>query len=156
MTGTSIEVQEWFYRWLAKNISMKSRFLPNNPKLQNLFDKHASAFMSNQAPSESYSYRVKQLLLRHMKEDTPGIEMVADSLSMSVRSLQMKLKEEGTSYQKILNHVRKQLAIACLQEPKVSKGEIAYMLGFSEISVFSRTFKKWTGKSPTEFQSAIS
>ncbi|MEZ4771913.1 MAG: helix-turn-helix transcriptional regulator [Bacteroidia bacterium] len=134
---------------------MKTRFTPTNPKLNYLFDKHAQDFMRKESPSESYTYQVKRLLLQQLKDESPGIEVVADYLSMSVRSLQMKLKEEGTSYQKLLNSMRKQLAIAYLREPKVSKGEIAQVLGFSEISVFSRTFKKWTGKSPSEYQANL-
>ncbi|MEZ4826114.1 MAG: helix-turn-helix transcriptional regulator [Bacteroidia bacterium] len=134
---------------------MKTRFTPNNPKLNYLFDKHAQEFMRQESPSDSYTYQVKRLLLQQLKDEAPGIEVVADYLSMSVRSLQMKLKEEGTSYQKLLNAMRKQLAIAYLREPKVSKGEIAQVLGFSEISVFSRTFKKWTGKSPSEYQANL-
>lgn len=133
---------------------MKTRFSPNNQRLLSLFDKHAQALLQTHAQTDSYTYRVQQLLIRQLKEESPGIEVVADHLSMSVRSLQLKLKEEGTSYQKILNAVRKSLAIAYLQEPRVSKGEIAQILGFSEISVFSRTFKKWTGKSPSEYQAA--
>jgi AraC-like DNA-binding protein len=132
---------------------MKTRFTPNNQRLLSLFDKHAQALLQNQVFTDTYAFQVQQLLIQQLKEESPGIEIVADHLSMSVRSLQLKLKEEGTSYQKILNAVRKNLAIAYLREPKVSKGEIAQMLGFSEISVFSRTFKKWTGKSPSEYQS---
>lgn len=133
---------------------MKTRFAPNNPRLVNIFEQHAQDLLETpQVREDSYAYRVKQLLLRQLRDDAPGIEVVAEQMAMSVRSLQMKLKEEGTSYQKILNSVRQSLAIAYLkQEPRVSKGEIAHMLGFSEISVFSRTFKKWTGKSPSEYQ----
>lgn len=134
---------------------MKSRFTPSNPRINQLFDKHAQDFLRREIPSDSYTYQVKRLLLQQLKDESPGIEVVADFLSMSVRSLQMKLKEEGTSYQKLLNSVRKQLAIAYLKEPRVSKGEIAHVLGFSEISVFSRTFKKWTGKSPSEYQANL-
>ncbi|MDX1907232.1 MAG: helix-turn-helix transcriptional regulator [Bacteroidia bacterium] len=134
---------------------MKSRFSPNETRLLQLFEKHARAIMKNPGPTDTYTYRVKKLLLDQLREESPGIEVVADHLAMSVRSLQMKLKEESTTYQQILNSLRKQLAIACLQEPKISKGEIAQLLGFSEISVFSRTFKKWTGKSPSEFQSSL-
>jgi AraC-like DNA-binding protein len=132
---------------------MKKHLTPNNPDLLRLYDKHASELLQVQEVTDhSHSYKVKSLLLRQLRDDAPGIEVVADHLSMSVRSLQMKLKEEGTSYQKILNSLRKNLAIAYLRETSVSKGEIAHMLGFSEISVFSRTFKKWTGKSPSEYQ----
>jgi AraC-like DNA-binding protein len=134
---------------------MKMHMTSQDPRLIQVFNKHANAFLDSQQPSDSLTYRVKLLLLEQLKGQNPGIEVVADHLSMSVRSLQMKLKEEGTSYQKLLNSVRKSIAIACLRERKVSKGEIAKLLGFSEISVFSRTFKKWTGKSPSEFQAAI-
>lgn len=134
---------------------MKTRLRTNNPRLLQLFDKHALAFLNEQPEDGSFSAKVNRILVDQLRGDCPGIEYVADHFSMSVRSLQMKLKAEGTSYQKLLNHIRKDLAIAYLQERKVSKGEIAHLLGFSEISVFSRTFKKWTGKSPSEFQAAI-
>jgi len=133
---------------------MKKHLTPSNPDLFRLYDKHTDEIMNaHELTDNSYTYKVKSLLIRQLRDQNPGIEVVADHLSMSVRSLQMKLKEEGTSYQKILNALRKTLAIAYLGERNVSKGEIAHMLGFSEISVFSRTFKKWTGKSPSDYQS---
>ncbi len=134
---------------------MKMYSIPNQSRLLQLYDKHAAMMLRSISPNENYTARVKRILIEHLRQNPPDIESVAMDLSVSVRSLQMKLKEEGTSYQKILNSVRKSLAIAYLQEPKVSKGEIAQMLGFSEISVFSRTFKKWTGKSPSEYQAAF-
>ncbi|MEO1214948.1 MAG: helix-turn-helix transcriptional regulator [Bacteroidota bacterium] len=134
---------------------MKIQFSPDNPRLLQIFDRHAQNFLVSQTENDTYTSKVNRLLVNQLKNDAPGIEVVADHLSMSVRSLQMKLKEEGTSYQKLLNAVRKNFAIAYLRERKVSKGEIAHMLGFSEISVFSRTFKKWTGKSPSEYQAAF-
>ncbi|MEM9985369.1 MAG: helix-turn-helix transcriptional regulator [Bacteroidota bacterium] len=131
---------------------MKKHLMPSNPDLIRLYDKHTGELLRRQDDNSSYTFKVRSLLVRQLREESPGIEIVADHLSMSVRSLQMKLKDEGTSYQKILNALRKNLAIAYLREQSVSKGEIAHMLGFSEISVFSRTFKKWTGKSPSEYQ----
>lgn len=133
---------------------METSFSLKNPHSLHQFERHARAYINTQQRSDTYSYKVSMLLLHQLKSQSPGIEIVADHLTMSVRSLQMKLKDEGTSYQKILNSVRKSLAIAYLRERKVSKGEIARLLGFSEISVFSRTFKKWTGKSPSEYQAA--
>ncbi len=131
---------------------MKKYLTPSNPDLIRLYDKHTQEFLRHEENPATYTYKVRSLLVRQLRDESPGIEIVADHLSMSVRSLQMKLKDEGTSYQKILNSLRKNLAIAYLREQSVTKGEIAHMLGFSEISVFSRTFKKWTGKSPSEYQ----
>ncbi|MEM6344991.1 MAG: helix-turn-helix transcriptional regulator [Bacteroidota bacterium] len=121
-----------------------------------LLDRQAKRLLSSEPQPDSYTEKVIGLVIAQLRKRKLGIEVVADDLSMSVRSLQMKLKEEGTSYQKLLNRIREQLAIAFLQEKKYSKSEIADLLGFSEISVFSRTFKKWTGQSPSEFQLALS
>ena len=121
-----------------------------------LLDRQAKRLLSSDPQPDSYTEKVMGLVIAQLRKRKLGIEVVADDLSMSVRSLQMKLKEEGTSYQKLLNRIREQLAIAFLQEKKYSKSEIADLLGFSEISVFSRTFKKWTGQSPSEFQLALS
>lgn len=134
---------------------MNSRMIPNQAKLLQLYDKHAANMLREIPRSDSYTARVQRILLQTLRQSPPDIDTVAYQLHMSVRSLQIKLKNEGTSYQQILNALRKRLAIAYLKEPRVSKGEIAQVLGFSEISVFSRTFKKWTGKSPSEYQAAI-
>ncbi|TAE56326.1 MAG: AraC family transcriptional regulator [Bacteroidetes bacterium] len=134
---------------------MKMRFVPNDSRLLQLYDKHARTLLRSQTTTENYCTRVRRILLEQMREEAPGIEQVAERLHLSVRSLQMRLKEEGTTYQQILNSVRKQMAMACLREPRVRKGEIAQLLGFSEISVFSRTFKKWTGQSPSEYQASM-
>ena len=134
---------------------MKTRLTANQNRLLQLYDRHAESLVRDMSISAPYTARVKRILLQELRNQSPGIEIVALHLDMSVRSLQMKLKHEGTTYQQILNSLRKSLAIAYLQDPRVSKGEIAHVLGFSEISVFSRTFKKWTGKSPSEYQAAL-
>ncbi len=64
----------------------------------------------------------------------------------------MKLKEEGFTFRQLLEQIRKEMAISHLGESGLSKTDIAYLLGFSEPSVFSRTFKKWTGTSPAAYR----
>jgi AraC-like DNA-binding protein len=63
------------------------------------------------------------------------------------------LAAEGTSFSAILNDARRDLAMQYLKENETSKAEIAYLLGYSEVSVFSRSFKKWTGLTPSEYAS---
>jgi AraC-like DNA-binding protein len=74
---------------------------------------------------------------------------------MSVRSLQRRLKTLGTSFQKLLDLTRRELAQNYIRDMETDLSEIAFMLGFSEHSAFSRAFKRWTGRSPKETRDAL-
>jgi AraC-like DNA-binding protein len=73
---------------------------------------------------------------------------------MSRQTLFRKLKAEGTTYEKILDDLRHQIALHYLSGKKVSVNETAYLVGFSEAAAFSRAFKRWTGKSPSDARRA--
>lgn len=75
-------------------------------------------------------------------------ETLAQSLSISSRRLSAKLAEKNTSYQKLLDEVRCDLALEYLRSPSISLQEISYRLGFNNYSNFSRVFKRATGLSP--------
>ena len=79
------------------------------------------------------------------------MQKVARSLCMSSRKLHSKLADSGTSFQQVLDDTRRELAEQYLQERELSISEIAYMLGFSDCSNFSRAFKRWTGETPTKY-----
>jgi AraC-like DNA-binding protein len=74
---------------------------------------------------------------------------------MTVRNLQLKLKEEGTSFRILLDEVRKQIAIGYLKDGSESICEIALLLGFADQSAFHHAFKRWTGKTPGEYRSRL-
>ena len=73
---------------------------------------------------------------------------VARSLNISLRSMQRKLKEEGTSFRRLVDETRRQLAEQYLKDSTLVVSEIAYLLGFAEVSSFSRAFRRWTGHAP--------
>ncbi len=99
---------------------------------------------------------VKQFILDRLKAEIPRIEDASKEMAMSVRSLQQALKDEGTSFQKLLNEVRKEVSTKRLRDKQLNITEVAFLTGFSDISVFSRSFKKWTGLTPTQFQMQLS
>ena len=80
---------------------------------------------------------------------------IAHSLNMSVRTLHNRLAAEGVSYQKILVDIRRELAEQYIEQRSLSVTEIAYTLGFSDCSNFSRAFQRWTGCSPTAFRERL-
>lgn len=86
----------------------------------------------------------------------PDIETVAHQLHMTSRTLRRKLQLQETSYQAILNNVRKQLAMDYLRKTRMSNEDIAASLGFSDAPNFRQAFKKWTGTTPSEFRACSS
>ena len=77
---------------------------------------------------------------------------VARSLNRSASTLQRQLQAEGLSYRTLLDETRRSLAEEYLRDRKHSHAQIAYLVGFSDQSNFSRAFKRWTGSSPRQFQ----
>ena len=75
-------------------------------------------------------------------------EDIARVLHVSVRTLQRKLGEIGTTFREVSETVRGHLAEGYLADPAVSIVEVAFMLGFSDQSSFNRAFRRWTGESP--------
>jgi AraC-like DNA-binding protein len=78
----------------------------------------------------------------------PGLSEMAKSLAMSDRTLNRKLKAQGTSYQVLLDDVRQELAVWYLRQTEMSVEAIAERLGYRDTSNFSRTCKRWFGVTP--------
>ena len=78
---------------------------------------------------------------------------VAMQLGMSSRSLSRKLAEEGTSFAEILDQLRAALAKRYLHDKTLPVSEIAWLLGYREISSLTHAFKRWTGTTPRRFRS---
>jgi AraC-like DNA-binding protein len=98
--------------------------------------------------------QVKKCLIDNMSSEHLSEELVAGHLNMSLRNMQRKLYEKGSSYKALLDETRKELAEQYIKRSDYSFNEITYRLGFSEQSNFSRAFKRWTGKSPREYRRA--
>jgi AraC-like DNA-binding protein len=66
-----------------------------------------------------------------------------------VRTLQRRLEQEGTTYHDVLESVRRALAELYMNDDSLSFVDIAFLLGYSDLSAFSRAFKRWHGVAPT-------
>lgn len=134
-------------------ISHLEATLPSaNAALLKVFEQHAEAGLQTIAKGHSHAGEVARVVSQKLKGSVPGLDDVAKELAMSRRNLQRTLRESGTSYQALLDEVRRDLAIRHLANPSTSAGQVGFLLGFSEPSAFHRAFKRWTGKSPTQFR----
>jgi AraC-like DNA-binding protein len=83
---------------------------------------------------------------------SPSLEVSAQHLGLSTRTLRRNLENEGTSYQALMNNFRLDLAREYLKSEHLTPKEIGYLVGFKNISAFRRAFKAWTGKTVQQFR----
>lgn len=99
-----------------------------------------------------FSDQLYNWIVARMPNYFPSLKDTAKAFKMSVRSLQARLKQEDTTFQHVLNRVRRELAMGYLAKPEYKIGEVAYLLHFSEPSAFQSAFKKWTGVTPRHYR----
>ncbi|MBA3818316.1 MAG: AraC family transcriptional regulator [Deltaproteobacteria bacterium] len=104
--------------------------------------------LAKQTPTDPLmTSQVKRVLLDTLRTDEAHVDVVAKRLGLTSRSLQRRLKDEGTSWTNLREDVRRELAQRYLDEG-LAIAEISFLLGFSEPSAFFRAFKRWTGVTP--------
>lgn len=96
--------------------------------------------------------QVKSKLLELLPSGNFTEEAILQHLHLSQRTLQRKLKDEGTTFKEMLDETRKELAKEYVNDSSLSLSEITYLLGFSEQSNFTRAFKRWQGRSPSAYR----
>jgi AraC-like DNA-binding protein len=116
--------------------AMESRPAPKAPKPQ----------------SSRFRREVEQRLESVLDSGDVGIERIARDLGCSRQTLYRRLKSEGTTYEKLLDGLRRRLALRLVRDEGLSVKEAAYRLGFSDPAAFSHAFKRWTGTSPGEMR----
>ncbi len=126
-----------------------------NPAMAQFFRDHAEKLLQEQEANTSLQEQVRREIVKQLPSGQPTLTSVAKRLAVSERSLRRHLTADSTSFSQLLSDVRFQRARSLLHTSKVSLSEIAYLLGFSNVSAFSRAFKKWCGSSPGEFRNAM-
>ena len=125
--------------------------ITGNPALAQVNDEQTQAYLDGFLTQHT-ARDVVHKIVEKLPNGTPNQQQIAQSLNVSNRTLQRKLKEEGTSFMHLLQDTRLQLARKYLNQPSRSIIETAYLLGFSEPSTFSRAFKRWTGQAPADYR----
>jgi AraC-like DNA-binding protein len=130
------------------------RLLTANRELARINDEQAQAYLDS-FNDVSTARDVVSKIVEKLPDGPPNQSQIAGALNVSNRTLQRKLKDEGTSFVDLLQDTRLELARKYLANPGRSISEIAYLLGFSEPSTFSRAFKRWTGQAPADYRHSL-
>ncbi len=123
-----------------------------DPGLAKVLDRYVSELIARLPKHDDFIDQVVRSIELEFRQGHSKAEGVAKRLGISPRTLQRRLREHDTNFQELLDKMRCELAMQHLQSRRFSIGEIAYFLGFSEPSAFHRAFRRWTGKTTSEYR----
>jgi AraC-like DNA-binding protein len=121
---------------------------PNS--IQRLLGELAEALRNGAGSKNGFSRDVEAKIETLLAQGDVTAERVARDLGCSRQTLYRRLKDEGVTFEQLLDRTRQRLARRYLREEGLGVKQTAYRLGFSDPSAFSRAFKRWTGHSPSQ------
>jgi AraC-like DNA-binding protein len=119
-----------------------------------LLSERADRLLDSLSSRSGIAARIASLLATQLNATLPEKSLIAAQLGMSERTLQRRLREEGTSFKEILDETRHYLARELLRNTQLPLAEVADQLGFTEPSAFYRAFKKWEACTPGQYREA--
>ena len=123
-----------------------------DPYLANLLEQQASALLQTSPHQDEWLTSVQQHITATLQDGAANAAVIAQRMGLSERSFYRYLRYRGLSFQAVLNQVRFELAKDYLKNNALSMSEIAYLLGYSEQSVFSRAFHTWAQTTPLKYR----
>jgi AraC-like DNA-binding protein len=122
-----------------------------HPLLAEVHERLASEHLQRLDHAQTSS-RARAAIIRCLPGGEPRRTDIANALEMSERTLQRRLEAEGTSFQRLLDDTRRELAQQYLGQTDLSVADAAYLLGFGDKGSFFRASKRWFGTSPRHYR----
>jgi AraC-like DNA-binding protein len=119
-------------------------------------EEHADRLIAGLRAGSVVSAQVARLIGEELQGGEPSLAKIARRMAMSPRTLQRRLELEQTAFAEVLDRTRRNFAEAYIKERNLALTEIAYLLGFSEPSAFTRAFQRWYGVAPSQFRARAS
>lgn len=133
----------------------KKPFLTMNEEMWAIFEPQLNLRMSNLDQGSRFSDRVRVVLRDAIASGHYSKPEIASRLGISARTLQRRLREEGTTYRVVLDKLREDLALRYLAQSHYTSAQIGFLLGYDDPNSFFRAFRSWTGQTPEEVRATI-
>ncbi len=148
---------ELLFEHFETSITFGSEFLNlpvayGDPQMLELMKNQADRQLRALAKEGDIVARVRESTRRRLLGKSPTVSEVAADCGLSRATLQRRLTEAGTSFQQLLDEVRFDTARELLEDTENSLNEIAFMLGYGEVSAFHHAFRRWSGTTPGEYR----
>ena len=123
-----------------------------DPELFAIVDRYAQRLAGAPVEVGTLAADVRAVIRAVLASGEPSIASIARKLAMSARTLQRRLAEENLTVSALVEEVRHELALGYLNDPTLGMSDIAFMLGYSDVTSFQRAFRRWTGEAPATFR----
>jgi AraC-like DNA-binding protein len=127
-------------------------FVTRNAELLGMLAPQFEEELKQENGNENFVERVRKAVQQKLTGRRPTIEDVADALHISSRTLQRHLQDAGSSFQRVLEEARHQLARHYLNNSVLELNEAAYLLGYEDSNSFVRAFRTWEGVPPARWR----
>jgi AraC-like DNA-binding protein len=127
-------------------------FVTRNAELLAMLAPQFEEELKQEKHDENFLERVRLAVQQKLTGQRPNIEDIADALHVSPRTLQRRLQDEGSSFQRVLEEARRQLARHYLNNSVLELNEAAYLLGYNDANSFVRAFRTWEGVPPAQWR----
>ncbi|MDH3438651.1 MAG: AraC family transcriptional regulator [Betaproteobacteria bacterium] len=131
---------------------LERRMPTNDPRLLMLLRRCIRTLGVQPTGPKHLPEQVKDYLLKALPEGCPTLEEASEALQIPPWTIQRRLAEAHITFKELVEETRHELAVAYLRQAHLPLTEIAFLLGYSELSAFSRAFHRWTGVSPRLFR----
>jgi AraC-like DNA-binding protein len=127
-------------------------FVTRNAELLAMLAPQFEEELKQEKGDESFVDRVRTTIQQKLTGQRPGIDDIAKALHISSRTIQRRLQEGGSSFQRVLEEARHQLARQYLNNSLLELNEAAYLLGYNDANSFVRAFRTWEGVPPARWR----
>jgi AraC-like DNA-binding protein len=122
------------------------------PRLYQVLEDHLAQVLERQYLDEDLVAKVGNLIARSLSSGIPSIDEVATKLCMTKRTLQRRLADEDVLYNQYADNIRRKMALQYVRNTSMPMTELAFLLGYSHVSAFSRAFRRWADASPHDYR----
>jgi AraC-like DNA-binding protein len=148
------------FGWKTNAIVVDRQFVERevpaaDQRLYQILKRYLDQVLSEMPREDNLLASVRRATAETMRDGNLKLARVAKQMAMSARTLQRQLKERGVDFKQLTDETRRRFAINYLKERKNTLTEVAFLLGYSEVSAFNRAFKRWTGSTPLEYRRSI-
>lgn len=127
-------------------------FSAGDPSLLSYLDAQAQKALSDRDDGKGFLGEVRRVVRADLNQGTPNLARSARLCGMSRRTLQRRLEEEGTSFQRLVDEAREDVSRTLVADPSVPLSRVARVAGYADERPFLRAFKRWTGQTPTAYR----